>query len=117
MHFGLIKTSDLILVSETGEPLTATPYKVNRAGFMIHAALHKAREDVGAAVHTHTPYGRAWSTFGKPIEMLNQDACYFYNDLSVYEGFGGAAFNKDEGENIAKALGPKNWSLIMQNHG
>lgn len=72
MHFALIKASDLILVSEAGEPLTETPYKVNTAGFMIHASLHKARPDVNAAAHTHSPYGRAWSTFGKPIEMLNQ---------------------------------------------
>lgn len=72
MHFGLIKVSDLILVSEEGKPLTPTKYKVNTAGFMIHAALHKARPDVNAACHTHSPYGRAWSSFGKPIEMLNQ---------------------------------------------
>lgn len=117
MHFGLIKASDLILVNEEGEALTETPLKVNRAGFMIHAALHKARPDVHAACHTHTPYGRAWSSFGKPIEMLNQDSCYFHDDLSVYEGFGGIVLAKEEGERIAQALGPKNRSIILQNHG
>ena len=72
VHFGLVKASDLILVNENGKPLMPTKFKVNRAGFMIHAALHKARPDVNAACHTHSPYGRAWSAFGKPIEMLNQ---------------------------------------------
>ncbi|KAH8883208.1 class II aldolase and Adducin domain-containing protein [Thozetella sp. PMI_491] len=117
VHFALIKASDLILVNEEGQPLTPTPYKVNKAGFMIHAALHKARPDVHAAAHTHSPYGRAWSTFGKPIEMLNQDMCFFYNDLSVYEGFGGVVLAREEGDRIAQALGPTNKSVILQNHG
>ncbi|CAI7653557.1 unnamed protein product [Penicillium glandicola] len=116
-HFGLITVSDLILVTEDGAPITPTKYKVNTAGFMIHSALHKARPDVNAAVHTHSPYGRAWSTFGRPIEMLNQDCCYFYNDLSVYEGFGGVVIAKEEGEHIASCLGPTNKSIILQNHG
>ncbi|VUC29953.1 unnamed protein product [Clonostachys rosea] len=117
VHFGLVKASDLILVNEDGDALVETQYKVNRAGFMIHAALHKARPDVHAACHMHTPHGRAWSVFGKPIEMLCQDSCYFYNDLSIYEGFGGVVLAREEGERIAEALGPKNMSVILQNHG
>lgn len=117
VHFGLIKASDLILVNEEGKPLTATKYKVNKAGFMIHAALHKARPDINAACHLHSPYGRAWSTFGRPIEMLNQDSCFFYDDLSVYEGFGGVVLAFEEGENIARALGPVKKNVILQNHG
>lgn len=72
VHYGMIKASDLVLVDEDGNAVTKTKYKVNKAGFMIHAALHKARPDVNAACHTHSRYGRAWSAFGRPIEMLNQ---------------------------------------------
>lgn len=45
------------------------------------------------------------------------DSCYFYDDLSVYEGFGGTVLAKEEGVNLAKALGPKNKNIILQNHG
>lgn len=45
---------------------------VNAAGFMIHSAIHKRRPDINAACHMHSPYGRAWKTFGKGIDMLNQ---------------------------------------------
>lgn len=117
VHFGMITASDLILVNEAGKPLTPTKHKVNRAGFMIHGALHKARPDINAACHTHSPYGRAWSAFGRPIEMLNQDCCYLYNDLAVYAAFGGVAFDAEEGENIAKALGAVKKNVILQNHG
>lgn len=58
----------------------------NAAGFFIHAAIHKARPDVDAAAHTHSPYGMAWSAFGRPVEMLTQDAAYLYGEaLTVYK--------------------------------
>lgn len=43
--------------------------------------------------------------------------CYFHEDLSVYANYGGAAIAKEEGEAIAKALGPTNKNIILQNHG
>jgi ribulose-5-phosphate 4-epimerase/fuculose-1-phosphate aldolase len=53
---------------------------------LIHSAVHKARPDVVAACHTHSPYGKAWSTFARRLEMLNQDVTYFYGDAqAVYE--------------------------------
>jgi uncharacterized membrane protein YidH (DUF202 family) len=30
------------------------PYEVNRAGFVIHSAVHAARHDVDCVIHTHT---------------------------------------------------------------
>jgi len=113
----MINVSDLVLVNEKGETMEPTQYKVNAAGFIIHSEIHKARKNVNAAVHMHSPYGRAWSCFGREIEMLDQDACMFYHDLSVYKGFGGVVLAKDEGVRIAKALGPRNKNIILQNHG
>lgn len=58
----------------------------NAAGFLIHSAVHKARPDVDAACHTHSPHGMAWSAFGRPLEMLTQDAAYLYSDAqAVYK--------------------------------
>lgn len=71
-HFSLIKVSDLVLVDEEGEIQEATPHTANRAGFVIHSCLHQMRPDVNAAVHMHSPHGRAWSAFGRPVEMLVQ---------------------------------------------
>lgn len=81
MHFAMIKASDLILIDHEGNALTETTRKVNTAGFIIHGSIHKARPDINAAVHMHSPAGRAWSSFGKPIEMLNQGMS---GSVSVY---------------------------------
>ncbi|KXH31266.1 class II Aldolase and Adducin domain-containing protein [Colletotrichum salicis] len=117
VHFGVLKVSDMVHIDEDGNRIGGADKPVNTAGFTIHSVLHKRRPDINAACHMHSPYGRAWSTFGRPIDMLNQDSCMFYNDLSVYEGFGGVVLAKEEGEHIADALGPTNKNIILQNHG
>lgn len=63
-----------------------TSKPVNTAGFLLHSAVHKAREDVMAACHTHSVHGMAWSAFARPLEMLNQDIAYLYGDAqAVYK--------------------------------
>lgn len=86
-HFGMLKASDMILVDYDGKAIGGNMnLPANAAGFLIHSAVHKARPDVTAACHTHSPYGKAWSAFAKPLEMLNQDVTYFYGDAqAVYE--------------------------------
>ncbi|KAJ6036568.1 hypothetical protein N7540_000847 [Penicillium herquei] len=117
VHFATLKVSDMVRVDEQGNRVAGADKPVNAAGFMIHSAIHQKRPDIHAACHMHSPYGRAWSTFGNGIDMLNQDSCMFYNDLSVYPAFGGVVFAQEEGQRIAKYLGSKNKNLIMQNHG
>src|SRR5262245_9612123 len=53
MHFGLIRTSDLILVNHEGEVVEGS-WPVNQAAFAIHSAIHRARPDVNAAAHCHS---------------------------------------------------------------
>ncbi|KAG2412377.1 hypothetical protein HFD88_009934 [Aspergillus terreus] len=117
-HFSAMKASDLVLVDADGyvtEGGNQAP--INEAGFMIHSEIHKARPDVVAAAHTHGVYGKTWSAFGRPIEMISQDACNFYGKLSVYDDHGGVALAQDEGRQIAAALGKDSIACILQNHG
>ncbi|KAI7157749.1 arad-like aldolase/epimerase [Hortaea werneckii] len=118
-HYGLMKASDMILVDYSGKPVGGnTSLPANGAGFQIHSAIHKRRPDVAAAAHTHSPYGLAWSPFGRPLEMLTQDAAYLYDDAQgVYDDFGGVVFTEEEGERIGNALGPKGKGLMLRNHG
>ncbi|CAH0018830.1 unnamed protein product [Clonostachys rhizophaga] len=117
-HFGAMKASDLVLVHPDGYVVEGgNQAVVNTAGYIIHSEVHKARPDVVAAAHAHSTYGKTWSAFGKPIEMLTQDACNFYGIQSVYDDHGGQVLAKEEGQSIAKALGDKNSVCILKNHG
>ena len=72
-HFSSMRASDLVLVDNEGYVVEGgNQAPINEAGFMIHSEIHKARPDVIAAAHTHGIYGKTWSVFGRPIEMLSQ---------------------------------------------
>lgn len=116
-HFSCMTVSDFIKVDKDGKFVSGNREGViNAAGFKIHSAIHQARPDVNAACHAHSMYGTAYSTFGKPLDMINQDVCIFYNAHSVYEDFGGVVLEADEGARIGEALGD-NKGIILQNHG
>jgi len=115
--FSQIKASDLILVNHDGKVVDGGPCRLlNQAAYMIHAAVHSARPDVLCAAHSHSIYGRAFCALGRPIDIITQDSCAFYNDLAVYDSFRGVVLVKEEGENIAKSLGAKK-AILLQNHG
>lgn len=140
VHFGLLRASDMVLLSLDGEVLHPASHRgqnpetlaglkqhnssqraitrpANAAGFLIHAALHRRRPDVHAACHAHTPHGRAYSALARPLPMLTQDICKFYQRHAVYQSYGGVVLAAEEGELIADALGEKNVGLILRNHG
>ncbi|KAL5003720.1 class II aldolase/adducin N-terminal [Aspergillus recurvatus] len=94
LHFGIISPSDMILVDEMGVA------------------------DVNAACHFHSTYGKAWSAFAQPLEMLNQDVAMFYGKAqSIYKEFGGVVLKEDESATLASALGKEGKGMILRNHG
>jgi ribulose-5-phosphate 4-epimerase/fuculose-1-phosphate aldolase len=115
MHFGLVRVSDLILVDEHGLVVEGK-HAVNEAAFAIHSRLHMARPDVMAAAHAHSLYGKTWSTLGRLLDPLTQDACAFYEDHSVFDDYTGVVYDMSEGDRIAQALGHRK-AVILQNHG
>ncbi|MGH9303040.1 MAG: class II aldolase/adducin family protein, partial [Acidimicrobiales bacterium] len=90
--------------------------RVNRAAFAIHAAVHARRSDVIASVHSHSPYGKAWSMLGQLLSPLSQDSCAFYQDHAVHHDFSGLVLDAEEGFTISDSLG-QNKAVILQNHG
>ncbi|CAH0028390.1 unnamed protein product [Clonostachys rhizophaga] len=117
VSFTHMKPEDLCLVNELGEVVEpGNMHAINPAGFSIHVAVHKARPDVVAACHCHSVPTKAFSALGCTLEPINQDACRFYEDHSIYESFGGAVLAHEEGQRIAKALG-NNKAVILSSHG
>ncbi|GFZ51942.1 Meiotically up-regulated gene 14 protein [Saitozyma sp. JCM 24511] len=119
VHFSSMTISKLVLVTPDGyvHPTLGAQLPINMAGFYIHSAIHHARPEVEAAGHCHSLHGKAWSAFGRPVDITTQDSCLFYDNQAVYHNFGGIVLAAEEGANIAKALGPRNKCAILQNHG
>ena len=115
VHFSQISVSDLLLVNHDGKVVQGDK-DVNVAAFAIHSRLHKARPDVNAAAHSHSMYGRTFSSLGKLLDPITQDSCAFYERQAMYDHFSGVVEETEEGDRIANSLGDKQ-VIILKNHG
>ena len=115
MNFKHIRVSDLICVDHTGTVVEGDAM-VNRAAFAIHSQVHAARPDVIAAAHSHSLYGKAWSSLGRILDPITQDACAFFEDHALFDDFTGVVLDLEEGKRISAALGD-NKAVILRNHG
>lgn len=116
MSFRHVRARDLILVNHAGEVVYGE-HPVNRAAFVIHAAIHQARPDIVAAAHSHSPYGKSFSSLGIPLAPLTQDACIFYEDHVVIAEQGGAVvFEIEAGKELASKFHTGK-AAIHKNHG
>src|ERR1039457_6180228 len=97
MHFSHIRVSDLLLVNELGEVVEGDR-PVNDAAFAIHSRVHAARPDVIAAAHAHSMYGKSWSSLGRLLDPLTQDACAFYEDHGLFDDYTGVVLATAEGD-------------------
>ncbi len=88
---------------------------INRAGYVIHSAVHAAREDVHCVMHTHTAAGIAVSAQEHGLLPLSQHAMRFTGRLA-YHDYEGLALELDEQQRLVRDLGAHN-SMILRNHG
>lgn len=116
VHFGDVTMSSLILADHSGT-VQEGKYAINRAGFVLHAAVHEHNPKVMAMCHAHTLYGAAFCSLGKPLDPISQDACVFYEDQVVIgKSAGAVAVEAQAGVGIAEAIGD-NRAILHQNHG
>lgn len=116
VHFAQVRLSNLILVDHDGRVVQGE-HAVNRAGFVLHAAVHEAHPDILAMCHAHTTYGTAFAALGRPLAPISQDAAAFFEDHAVIgDEAGQVAVEVKAGHRVAHAFrGVK--AAIHQNHG
>ena len=69
-----------------------------------------------AAAHSHSLYGKAWSSLGRTLDPITQDSCIFWNDHVLFDDYTGVVNDPEEGKRIAYALG-EHAAVILRNHG
>lgn len=116
VHFAQVKVSNLILADHTGRVVEGA-YAINRAGFVLHAAVHEAHPDIVAMCHAHTVYGTAFAALGRPLEPISQDAAAFFEDHAlILKEAGQVAVEERAGRSVTDYFkGVK--AAIHQNHG
>ena len=115
MLFDEITASSLIKVDASGAKVSESPYPVNPAGFVIHSAVHAARQDITCVLHTHTAAGIAVSIQKDGLLPISQQATVALASLG-YHNYEGIALRDDEKPRLQADLGT-NIALILRNHG
>ncbi|HCA86529.1 MAG TPA: class II aldolase [Streptomyces sp.] len=113
--FEEITAANLVRIDMAGNPVDATPHKVNPAGFVIHSAIHAARADAHCVLHTHTKAGCAVAAQQGGLLPLNQMSMEFHNRVG-YHDYEGVALNLDEQRRLVEDIGDHP-ALILRNHG
>jgi ribulose-5-phosphate 4-epimerase/fuculose-1-phosphate aldolase len=115
LMFDEITASSLVKVDKDCNKVIDSPYPVNPAGFVIHSAVHEAREDAGCVLHTHTRAGVAVSAQAAGVLPISQQSTFVLGSLA-YHGYQGVAFRPEEKPSLQADLGHANY-LMLRNHG
>ena len=119
MMYEEITASSLLKVDHHGNILSgpdfgALNYGVNKAGAVIHSAVHAARPEVGCVIHTHSWASMSVSSLECGLLPLTQTAMRF---LKIgYHDYQGVVLNEAEQESLVADLGSGE-ALILRNHG
>jgi ribulose-5-phosphate 4-epimerase/fuculose-1-phosphate aldolase len=115
MMFDEITASSLVKVDQKGNKVIESPFPVNPAGFVIHSAVHEARDDIQCVLHTHTRAGVAVSAQKCGVLPISQQSTFVLASLA-YHDYEGVAFRDEEKPRLQADLGDRNF-LMLRNHG
>ena len=115
LTFDEITASSLVKVDLDGNVTGESDYGINSAGYVIHSAIHGARDDAHYIAHFHSADGMAVSAHAEGLLPLNQRALSLIPQLS-YHDYEGIALNLDERERLVADLGETK-VMLLRNHG
>jgi len=110
-----VTASNLVKIDVEGNLVGESKYPANKAGFVIHSAIHMGSKDANWVFHTHTLPGMAVSTQACGLLPIHMYAHNFYEALS-YHDYEGPSMRLGERERIVASLG-SNSALMLRNHG
>jgi ribulose-5-phosphate 4-epimerase/fuculose-1-phosphate aldolase len=110
-----VTASNLVKYHVGGKQVMDSDYQASPAAYNLHAAVLKARPDIVAAVHTHSPANLAVSAQRGGLRPITQQAMRFYNRIAYYPNQVDDTTPEGTAQ-LASALGGR-WVMILENHG
>lgn len=116
LNYDEVTASNLVKIDIDGNIIGESNYPVNRAGFVIHSAVHMANSAVHKCVmHTHTRAGMAIAAIEDGLQPVSMTSTGFFDRVS-YHDYEGPSLDTDERERLLANLGD-NRAMILRNHG
>lgn len=115
LRYDEVTASNLVEIDIDGNAIGPSNYPVNKAGFIIHSAVHAGREDMHCVFHIHTTAGMAVAAQQAGLLPVSIMATGFYGRVG-YHDYEGPSLNLGERERLVASMdGHK--TLILRNHG
>ncbi len=115
LRYDEVTASNLVKIDLEGRIIGEHIYDINKAGYVIHSAIHGAREDAICVTHTHSRAGVAVSCLDEGFIPMTQGGLQFYNRMA-YHDYEGIATDIGERQRLVADLGDHN-AMILKNHG
>jgi len=116
MFFDEITASSLIKVDMQGRVIEGSDKQLNKAGFVVHSAVHMANSELVCVMHTHADAITAVGMQKDGLLPLSQKAATLMRFLS-YHDYEGVAESLEERQRLVRDLGPDGRCMILRNHG
>lgn len=113
--FSEVTASCFVKIDLDGNKVEQSDAGVNRAGFVIHSAIHAGREDAICVLHTHSEAATAISALEEGLLPLSQFAMRYQGHMGLHD-YEGVAIDTDERQRLIDDIGPHN-VLVLRNHG
>jgi ribulose-5-phosphate 4-epimerase/fuculose-1-phosphate aldolase len=119
LHYSEITASSLLLIDIDGNPVREAKRPVNRAGFVIHSAIHANVPDAHCVMHTHTTTGMAVACQKDGLSPTNFYAAQLHGGVA-YHDFEGITVEEGEKPRLVASIagsGKPKRAVILRNHG
>ena len=113
LDYQAMTVDDIVVVDFEGDPVLGE--RVPSSETLIHAAIYRARPDVGAVMHTHSTYASALAVSALELPaMIDEMVILLGGRLRVADyGFPGT---EELAEHVVRALGERN-AVLLRSHG
>ena len=115
LWYSEVTASNLVKIDLQGTILEPSDYPINPAGFVIHSAVHAAREDALCVMHTHTTATMAVACQQDGLRTDNFYSAFLHGEVA-YHDFEGLTVYMEEQKRLVASLGAKNY-MLLRNHG
>ena len=115
LNYNEVTASNLVKINVAGDTMDGSKHPVNKAGFVIHGAIHAARKDAHCIMHTHTTAGMSVACKQGGLRHDNFYSAILYGQVATHD-FEGLSTDVDERPRLVQSLGTKS-ILLLKNHG
>ena len=108
---------DLALLDLDGRVIEGQINPVTHEIVHMHTAVYRKRADVGAVIHTHSPYSTSFAVANRPLEVFSEALARFGIDEPIPVAAYAPRGSRESVSNIVDVIGPKTRAVLLQNHG